>query len=937
MKKLFAFLLTFCLVFSVLPAAAAEEAAEVASGTWGDNITWVLTEDGTLTFSGEGEAEGYSSANPYPWKEYAQQVTKVVFEEGITNVPEAAFHYEYPNLVSAELKSVEVVGNSAFTQCYALTDVTLPDTLKVIEGSAFIMTGLTSVDIPAGVTEIGFNAFSETKLTEIVLPEGLLELGDGVFWGCKQLKSAYLPDSITKIGMHLFAYCTALETANIPANMTIMPDAMFDGCSSLKEIVIPDGMEYLYMSNFQDSGLVSVTIPASVKVLGSAFSGCRKLRCVIFEGDAPEIIDGCFRDVYAVLYYPADNTTWTEEKLQDYGGDVRWVPYQSEGSRPCDDGHHVPGTRGASETETGFCAYCGIPCHSSGTTVWAIENDGDMIIYGTGEDGAGQVDYYSYSWRDYRNKIVTLTVEEGVCGTIYDFQECGNLKSVSLSNDITEISKFAFALCPNLEQVNIPSSLTCLGSGAFQECVKLTEIILPATVSEIGSGVVRGCTSLETLRVDENNPYYFTDEQGVLYNMDGTYLLAAPASLTGHYTVPGTVDYIFGGTFWGCAKLTGVTISEGVQMLDTHVFKDCTSLKTVTFPDGLSDVGIYTFENCTALETVIFEGDAPHWFADDFFQGITATVYYPADNDTWTEELMQDYGGSITWVPRQAEVTEIASGWSGATQWTLTSDGTLTVYGKGNMKNYGYTGTQPWAKYADQIKRVVVEEGVTAIGTGAFMNLPALKYVTLPSKGLTKIGEAAFYGCAELREINIPEGIYTIWAYTFKNCSRLSINQFPSTLIKIDQGAFENSGAHNVTFPENLNILGSWSFKGCTGLLKVDLSNTKLTKIREGAFKNCRELVTVVLPRDIQILGDSCFYGIAVREFTVPETVTSIEPWCFARARYLKEIIFLGDAPSIGEGAFNKITLTARYPRDNTTWTEEMMLDYGGIVSWLAS
>jgi hypothetical protein len=283
------------------------------------------------------------------------------------------------------------------------------------------------------------------------------------------------------------------------------------------------------------------------------------------------------------------------------------------------------------------------------------------------------------------------------------------------------------------------------------------------------------------------------------------------------------------------------------------------------------------------------------------------------------------------------ENTEIASGWSGATQWTLTSDGTLTFYGKGNMKNYGYNGGQPWLNKGVEIKHVVIEEGVTAIGTGAFMNLPALKYVTLPETGLKKIGEAAFYGCTELRKINIPEGIYTIWAYTFKNCSRLSITEFPSTLIKIDQGAFENSGAHNVTFPENLNILGSWSFKGCAGLLRVDLSQTKLTKIREGAFKNCRELVTVVLPKDIQILGDSCFYGVALREFTIPETVTSVEPWCFARARYLKEIRFLGDAPTIGEGAFNKITLTVRYPMDNATWTEDIMLDYGGTVSWLAS
>ena len=78
MKKLLAILLALCMVLTMMPITASAESAVVASGTWGENITWALTEDGTLIFSGEGEADGYSSANPYPWKEYAEQITKVV-------------------------------------------------------------------------------------------------------------------------------------------------------------------------------------------------------------------------------------------------------------------------------------------------------------------------------------------------------------------------------------------------------------------------------------------------------------------------------------------------------------------------------------------------------------------------------------------------------------------------------------------------------------------------------------------------------------------------------------------------------------------------------------------------------------------------------------------------------------------------------------------
>jgi hypothetical protein len=89
------------------------------------------------------------------------------------------------------------------------------------------------------------------------------------------------------------------------------------------------------------------------------------------------------------------------------------------------------------------------------------------------------------------------------------------------------------------------------------------------------------------------------------------------------------------------------------------------------------------------------------------------------------------------------------------------------------------------------------------------------------------------------------------------------------------------------------------------------------------------------LPQNIQKLGDSCFYGIGATKFTVPETVTTIEAWCIARAR-LTNIIFKGDAPAIGEGAFNKITLTAYYNSAKSGWTSAMMQNYGGTVTWKA-
>ena len=105
-------------------------------------------------------------------------------------------------------------------------------------------------------------------------------------------------------------------------------------------------------------------------------------------------------------------------------------------------------------------------------------------------------------------------------------------------------------------------------------------------------------------------------------------------------------------------------------------------------------------------------------------------------------------------------------------------------------------------------------------------------------------------------------------------------------------------------------------------------------EVREGAFKNCSALTTVRFPNHIQKLGDSAFYGIGATSLTVPATVAEVGPWCFARAYDLTQLHFIGDAPVIGEGAFNKITVTVFYPMDNNTWTPDFMQDYGGTVTW---
>ena len=147
--------------------------------------------------------------------------------------------------------------------------------------------------------------------------------------------------------------------------------------------------------------------------------------------------------------------------------------------------------------------------------------------------------------------------------------------------------------------------------------------------------------------------------------------------------------------------------------------------------------------------------------------------------------------------PNYAEV--IAKGWSGYTTWVLTSDGVLTfspteqTFGEDNqtnMKNYWKVNgvlTLPWGDYAEQITKVVIEEGIHDIGQMAFYELP------------------------NLVEVVLPESAVEIRNYTFKNCKALTTINL-EVVENICEGAFYGCSAlENITFADNVTI-ADWAF-----------------------------------------------------------------------------------------------------------------------------
>jgi len=167
-KRILSVVLAICLLMAALPAAAS--AAEVAaSGACGENLTWVLDTDGTMTISGTGPMTVWEVPEDVPWAEDILEIKKLIIEDGVTTVGDWAF-FGAENLADVSLaQSITQIGPYVFGINSSLTSIALPEGIARIEDGLFNGSGLTGIVIPENVTYIGASAFEASKsLREIV-------------------------------------------------------------------------------------------------------------------------------------------------------------------------------------------------------------------------------------------------------------------------------------------------------------------------------------------------------------------------------------------------------------------------------------------------------------------------------------------------------------------------------------------------------------------------------------------------------------------------------------------------------------------------------------------------------------------------------------------------------------------------------------------------
>ena len=259
--------------------------AVIDSGEDG-NITWRLTEDGTLYISGQGDMLDYGDSDENepeaPWK--YKTIKKVNIERGVTSIGNRAFEG------CSSLKSIEIpdgvtsIGSCTFVECSNLESIKIPAGVSWIGSSTFIRcSSLQTIEIPNTVTSIGQCTFEEcSSLESIKIPAEVSWIGEWAFYKCSSLQTIEIPDNVTSIGQCTFEECSSLESIEIPDGVTSIEEHAFAGCSSLKNIKIPDGVTSIEEYAFEDcSSLESIEIPDGVtSIEDNVFGGCSSLESI---------------------------------------------------------------------------------------------------------------------------------------------------------------------------------------------------------------------------------------------------------------------------------------------------------------------------------------------------------------------------------------------------------------------------------------------------------------------------------------------------------------------------------------------------------------------------------------------------------------------------------------------------------------------------------
>ncbi len=383
---------------------------------------------------------------------------------------------------------------------------------------------------------------------------------------------------------------------------------------------------------------------------------------------------------------------------------------------------------------------------------------------------------------------------------IYSFDASTGVLTVSGEGVISQ-AKVRDYDYENIKTVEIKSGITGVDVEAFLDCKNIEKVIVSNTVANITPSSFSNCTKLSYFDVDSNNENYSSDE-GVLLSKSKRVIIEYPQGKSGtEYTVDENVVKISYAAFQDCINLKTINLPDELYTIEAAAFDGCTSLTSIVIPSQITNIDNYCFSGCTSLSSVKFCGE------------VTKIGKWAFQNCT-----------SLTNIDIPSTVTSIDE----------------EAFG-------GCTG----------LTSISIPEKVKSIEKNTFKNCTELTNISIPN-GVQKIGYDAFYGCSKLASVSISESVTSIDNDAFRNCNSLVSFDVSSsnpsylsengvlfdkdkiTLIKYPSSKVDTS----YEIPEGVTTIIARSFQNCTNLEEITIP-TSVTAIKSNAILGCSNLKLV--------------------------------------------------------------------------------------------
>lgn len=736
-----------------------------------------------------------------------------------------------------------------------------------------------------------YNYLNDIKTATI--ESGVTSIGNRAFSKCVNLEEITIANTVTSIGNYAFFQCHSLPEINIPKNVTTIGTSAFYECNIFTTVTLPYGVTTIGQSAFaRCTQLREINIPASVTSIGiSAFDRCINLTEITIPESVTSIgasaFTGCTKLAEVIML---SKTVTIDSTATTIPATATICAY--EGSTAA--AYATPNGNGFASISS---------CGAQGDNLlWYLTPDGKLVIFGSGAMG----DYYSGSipWYNVKSSIKSVVIKDGVTSIgKHAFHNCSTIQAVSIPDSVTLIDEYAFYNCDSskLTSITIPNGVTTIGLRAFSELDYLNEITIPASVTSIGAGAFSACKRLGTVVVAGGNTAYYIADNCLIERATKTIIQGFNTS-----TIPddGSVFSIGNDAFSGCTGLTEITIPNSVKTIGSGAFNKCT---------GLTDINILSRTTVIAdSETTFPAGATIHGYADS-----TAYTYARTYNRTFVAFKTE---GNIDWQFDQ-------------------NTGTLSIFGEGDMADYTPENPAPWSIYADSVRKVIVENGVSSIGTCAFDGCNNLSEVIILSENTTIYGDdgaipalAIVYGYSTNIGAQNYAGQYERTFVEVDTCGVRGDNLLwyltdDGMLVIFGTGDMENytedspapwysvsETIENVVIKEGVEAIGDRAFVGCSYLAQIRIPASVISIGRSVAV-GCKKLAIITVADGnlayysegnclIQKQTKTVVLGCKNSEIPADGSVTAIGEMAFEGCYGLTKIAIPASVNSIGQGAF---------------------------------